>query len=81
MQNPNSIKEAIEIIKLLLVNKDLYFSGDYLNSDGRKYFEKALKHLIREYPWLRRRIYRVRRDPNYYEIEEFLLDLLELVSE
>lgn len=56
------------LLRKLLINYRKFFSGDYVNSDGRRLLEEILRMIVYEHPEYRRRVYRVRRDPNLYNI-------------
>lgn len=64
----------------LLTNREEYFSGDRLNSDGRKLLEKALKALLTEHPCLRRIARAVRRDPSMENVAKLYRAFLEIAS-
>lgn len=64
------------LFKKLIINREKYFDGDYVNSDGRKILEDIFKLIIEEKPGYRRRIYRVRRDPSIQNILKFGEDII-----
>ncbi len=58
-----------------------YFSGDVLNSDGRRIFEEILRMLLYEHPEHRRLVYRARRDPclkNVVRVAELVMSREEI---
>ena len=76
-----ALEDAIRLLDILLEERDSYFSGDYLNSEGRKLFEEAARSILKEAPFLRRRISRVRRKGDYNTILSLREDLLILMLE
>jgi len=76
-----ALEDAIRLLDILLEDRDSYFSGDYLNSEGRKLFEEAARSILKEAPFLRRRISRVRRKGDYNTILSLREDLLILMLE
>ena len=76
-----ALEDAIRLLDILLEDRDSYFSGDYLNSEGRKLFEEVARSILKEAPFLRRRISRVRRKGDYNTILSLREDLLILMLE
>ncbi|MCI4461423.1 MAG: hypothetical protein JHC12_00460 [Thermogladius sp.] len=76
-----ALEDAIRLLDILLEDRDSYFSGDYLNSEGRKLFEEAARSILKEAPFLKRRISRVRRKGDYNTILSLREDLLILMLE
>ncbi len=70
-----ALEDAIKLLDILIGDRESYFSGDYLNSEGRKLFEEAARSILREAPYLRRRISRVRRKGDYNTILSLREDL------
>ncbi|RLG81109.1 MAG: hypothetical protein DRO13_02075 [Thermoprotei archaeon] len=69
MKEKKRVREyLIRLFELLLSNREKYFYGDCVNSDGRKVLENILAAIVREAPIYRRRIYRIRRSPCYEDI-------------
>ncbi len=64
------------LFKKLIMNREKYFYGDYINSDGRRLLEEILKIILEQYPYYRRRVYRVRRDPCIYNIVKLGRDII-----
>ena len=69
------LEDAIRLLDILIGDRDSYFSGDCLNSEGRKLFEEAVRSILKEAPFLRRRIGRVRRKGDYSTILSLREDL------
>jgi len=69
------IEYAMRLIDKLLENSDTFFSGDYLNSDGRRLFEEFSRIVLEKYPWLKKRIRRIRRDPSIHRIIDLRVEL------
>ncbi len=68
---------AESLLYKLISQREKYFHGDYINSDGRRVLEEVFKILLEEYPWLRKRIWKIRRDPSIYRVVELYNDLFE----
>ncbi len=73
----SSVEEAVRSLRRLIENYgDFFDSSGYLNSEGRKVLEVALRELLKEVSWARRYARRVRRRGTYEEV----LRLLEILS-
>ena len=55
--------DVYNLFKKLLLGFKLYFSGDVLNSEGRKVFGEAVRMLVYEHHEYKDLITRVRRNP------------------
>ena len=55
--------DVVRLAKKLALGYRLYFSGDALNSEGRKLFEEMARMLIYEHPELKGTVARARRNP------------------
>lgn len=64
-ENKYIIRDINSLFNKLIANKEIYFHNEYLNSDGRKLFEKITRKIIDIYPHLRRNVYLIRRNPSY----------------
>jgi len=72
-----SVEEAVRLLRRLVENYgDFFDSSGYLNSEGRKVLEVALRGLLREVSWVRGYVQRVRRRGTYEEVRR-LLEVLE----
>lgn len=72
-----SVEEAVRLLRRLVENYgDFFDSSGYLNSEGRKVLEVALRGLLREVSWVRGYVRRVRRRGTYEEVRR-LLEVLE----
>ncbi len=64
------------LLEKLLVYNTRYFSRGYLNSDGRRILEEAIKHILEKHPEKKKLVARVRRNPSLENVlrlaEEFL---------
>jgi hypothetical protein len=68
-----SVEEAVRLLRRLIENYgDFFDSSGYLNSEGRKVLEVALRNLLREVSWVRVYVRRVRRRGTYEEVLRFL---------
>ena len=68
-----SVEEAVRLLRRLVENYgDFFDSSGYLNSEGRKVLEVALRGLLREVSWVRGYVRRVRRRGTYEEVLRFL---------
>ena len=57
--------EVCRLYEHLLRNSTRYFDRfDFLNSDGRRVFERLVRLLLEDAPWLRGVVYNVRRSPS-----------------
>jgi len=74
-RSDRKLEYANSLLRKLLDDRELFFDGDYLNSEGRKLFEEASKALLEKLPWLKDRIRRIRRDPCFYRIASLYNDL------
>ncbi|MEZ0346691.1 MAG: hypothetical protein ABWK01_09085 [Infirmifilum sp.] len=54
-------KDVVSLTRKLLLHRDLYFSNEILNSEGRKIFEELARMIIYEHPYLKERVRRTRR--------------------
>lgn len=71
------VEEAVRSLRRLVENYGEFFdSSGYLNSEGRKVLEVALRELLKEVSWVRGYVRRVRRRGTYEEV----LRLLEVLS-
>ncbi len=71
-------EEALRLLQRLLEDYESFFdSRGYLNSEGRKVFERAARLLLRDEEWLKERVSRVRRRGSYGDV----VRLLELLRE
>lgn len=70
------IKLLHSLFKELIVNRWKYFDDEYVNSDGRKLLEDIFRIVVEVNPSLRRRIYRVRRDPSFSNIVKIGVELI-----
>jgi hypothetical protein len=68
-----SVEEAVRLLRRLVENYgDFFDSSGYLNSEGRKVLEVALRGLLGEVSWVRGYVRRVRRRGTYEEVLRFL---------
>ena len=74
-EKDRKLEYAMRLIDKLLENSDAFFSGDYLNSDGRRVFEEFSRIMLEKYPWLKRRIRKIRRDPSIHRIIDLRVEL------
>ena len=73
----SSVEEAVRSLRRLVENYgDFFDSSGYLNSEGRKVLEVALRGLLKEVSWVRGYARRVRKRGTYEEV----LRLLEVLS-
>jgi len=73
----SSVEEAVRSLRRLVENYgDFFDNRGYLNSEGRKVLEVALRSLLKEVSWVRGYVHRVRRRGTYEEV----LRLLEVLS-
>lgn len=49
------------LARKILLSRENFFSGDKLNSEGRKVFEELARMLVDEHPYLKQRVRAVRR--------------------
>ena len=71
-------RRLLELLVRDFNGERLYWSkDDCLNSDGRRLLHSATKALLEEAPWLRRLVYRVRREPCIDGVERLLEALAE----
>ncbi|MGC9011590.1 hypothetical protein [Thermogladius sp.] len=75
-----SIDQAIRLLRILVEGREVYFSGDYLNSEGRKLLEEAVRNILRDAPFLKRRVVKVRKKGDYDSVLSLVEDLLSLQS-
>jgi hypothetical protein len=65
------IREVCNLIAKLLRDYGNYFDRyGYMNSEGRKVFERAVHLLLEEDPSFRRIVYRVRRDGSFEAVKK-----------
>jgi hypothetical protein len=55
--------DVVRLARKLALGCRLYFSGDLLNSEGRKLFEEMARMLVYEHPELKGVVTRARRNP------------------
>jgi hypothetical protein len=55
--------DVVRLARKLALGYRLYFSGDVLNSEGRKLFEEMARMLVYEHPELKGVVTRARRNP------------------
>lgn len=70
----------LRLFNELLSNRETYFNGDILNSEGRKLLEIIIRELVNKYSFLRRNIYVIRRRPYYENIVKIYNVFSELVN-
>jgi len=75
IEKDSRIEYAMRLIDELLENTDAFFSDDYLNSDGRRLFEEFSRIMLEKYPWLKKRIRKIRRDPSIHRIIDLRVEL------
>lgn len=63
------------LIDFFLENHADLFHNDYLNSEGRKLFEKIIKNMLESFPSLKRTIRNVRKSGREETVLEFLKSL------
>ena len=71
------LEYANRLMLKLLRNKDLFFDGDYINSDGRRVFEEIARIVLEKYPWLKNRIRKIRKDPCIHRLVDLYNELFE----
>ncbi|MEM2308764.1 MAG: hypothetical protein QW266_07575 [Sulfolobales archaeon] len=72
----NAREEATRLLRVLVSDYYSFFdSRGYLNSEGRKVFEKAVRSLLSEEKWLKKSVSRVRKRGSYEDVVK-LLELL-----
>jgi len=57
-----------------------YYSKGYLNSEGRKVFERVVRIVLKKRPELKSMITRVRRNPSYDNVIKFINIIVELFT-
>lgn len=74
-------EEAVRLLRLLVDNYSSFFdSHGYLNSEGRKVLERAVRALLKEDRWLKGPVSRVRRRGSYEDVMK-LFQLLQEASQ
>ncbi|MEL9908188.1 MAG: hypothetical protein QXP97_00195 [Desulfurococcus sp.] len=71
MRKEKTAEYVRSLILKLYDNRDYYFYGDELNSEGWKVFGEIIYHTLKQMPWYRRRIRDLRRKPTYENIFVF----------
>jgi len=64
--------DVVRLAKKLALGYRLYFSGDALNSEGRKLFEEMARMLIYEHPELKNVVRKARRNPTFGNVLKVL---------
>ena len=64
--------DVVRLARKLALGCRLYFSGDTLNSEGRKLFEEMARKLIYEHPELKGVVTRARRNPTLCNVLKVL---------
>lgn len=75
IKNSRQLEYAESLLYKLISHREKFFHGDYLNSDGKRVLEEIFRILLEHYPWLRKRIWKIRRDPSIYRIIKLYNDL------
>lgn len=65
---------ACALLEELLNNRDAYFYGDELNSEGWKLFERLASIILEHKPYYAKRIKKLRKRPEYRYIAELLVE-------
>ncbi|MEM4922403.1 MAG: hypothetical protein QXU65_05345 [Sulfolobales archaeon] len=69
-------EEATKLLRALVSDYSSFFdSRGYLNSEGRKVFERAVRSLVSEEKWLKKSVARVRKRGSFEDVVK-LLELL-----
>jgi hypothetical protein len=68
--------DVVRLARKLALGYRLYFSGDLLNSEGRKVFEKMARMLVYEHPELKGVVTRARRNPTLGNVLKVLERIL-----
>jgi len=68
-------KNLCRLISFLLENDNGFFSDDYLNSEGRKLFERIVEIILELNPEYSRRITIVRKKGSKEEVASLLSDI------
>ncbi|MCS7099915.1 MAG: hypothetical protein RMH84_01080 [Sulfolobales archaeon] len=70
--------EAVKLLRQLVEDYGSFFdSSGYLNSEGRKALEAAVRSLMKDHGWVKKCVGRARKRATY----ENIVKLLEIVSE
>lgn len=70
--------EAVKLLQLLVQDYQTFFdSRGYLNSEGRKVFEKAIRALLKDEKWLKKYVSRARKRGSYVDVVKLLERLQE----
>jgi hypothetical protein len=67
---------ACALLEEMLGNRDAYFHGDELNSEGWKLFERLASIILEYKPYYAKRVKKLRKRPEYSEIAELLAEAL-----
>ena len=74
--------ELGELERLLdRIMEECYFSGDILNSEGRKLLERIVKIALKNSAPINKMVYKVRRDPTRFNVSKLRQKLLEWISD
>jgi len=76
----SDLKYCRSLLLKLIDGREEYFHDDYINSDGRKILEEVFKILIYNYPWLRERVRKLRKNPCFDNIVKFYNDIQSFIS-
>jgi len=68
--------DVVRLARKLALGYRLYFSGDALNSEGRKLFEEMARMLVYEHPELKGVVTRARRNPTLSNVLKVLERIL-----
>jgi len=68
-------RDVKALARKLIIHRYDYFSGDRLNSEGRKVFEEMARMLVFEHPYYKKRVKEVRRRGDF----ESFIKLAELI--
>ncbi len=68
--------DVVHLARKLALGYRLYFSGDALNSEGRKIFEEMARMLIYEHPELKNIVKKARRNPTLGNVLKVLERIL-----
>jgi hypothetical protein len=69
-------RDIKNLLRKLLLHRHEYFSGGFLNSDGRRVFEEAARMLIHEKPFLKRRVRSISRTGAFEDVLKLAREVL-----
>jgi predicted ABC-class ATPase len=54
-------RDIVYLTRKILLNRNIYFSNDQMNSEGRKIFEELSRMIIDEHPYLKNQVKKTRK--------------------